>query len=514
MATEQEKRGSDYFQRRKLKPQASLRSSTNEEDGGGLLIGRPIRNCETADSAMALKVIIVGAGLAGSLLANGLLNNDIDFVLYESDEQSSNREGYQIRLGSPALAGFNACLPPEDKDALIAKFGRSGGMISSAPILYNTRFKVLLDLTKFPAYTKSAPINRVILRDFFRKGLDVAEKIQYGKQFKEYRVIPSEDGLSKVEVLFEDGSLDVCDLLISAEGSRSRVNHQIGLDNIVQLTDKWRFLAKGPLSTEKLKSLPPEIKKGPITVLKDGLILFFSAYLPAPKNSTPPGNPDEQGGKEHETISDGASLFWSLSVPSERVQKAGDAAFQDRLAFCIEQLKDWDSGFHEMLKATDDTYIHVFQARASEMPKKTWRVDQRAASKGNPAVGHSHVWLIGDAIHPMLPSRGMGGNQAMRDTADALPIILQLAKKSAHSGLSDVDFEKAVLDYESLMMSRAFGWVKASGGTSGEMVEPESIKGKILLLFAAGVLHIVHVFFLIRTAFGYRPKDDAPELLD
>jgi hypothetical protein len=112
------------------------------------------------------KVIIIGGGMAGSLLANGLLQHDIDFTVYERDVRGSNRAGYQIRLGAPALVGFRACLPPERMELLMKKFGRSGGMISSAPILYSTKLKPLLDLTKFPAYTKSAPINRVILRDF------------------------------------------------------------------------------------------------------------------------------------------------------------------------------------------------------------------------------------------------------------------------------------------------------------------------------------------------------------
>jgi protoporphyrinogen oxidase len=111
------------------------------------------------------KIIIIGGGLAGNLLANGLILRDIDVVVYEKDERGSKREGYQIRIGAAALVGFRACLQSERMD-LLKKFGRSGGMIASAPILYDTKFNCLLDLTKFPSYTKSAPINRVILRDF------------------------------------------------------------------------------------------------------------------------------------------------------------------------------------------------------------------------------------------------------------------------------------------------------------------------------------------------------------
>lgn len=178
---------------------------------------------------MTFKVVVAGGGLAGALLANGLLNNNIDFVVYEADARDSDREGYQIRLGAPALAGFRACLTQQRQDELFPKFGRSGGMISSAPILYDTHLNLLLDLTKFPAYTKSAPISREILRQFLVEPIDAAGKIHYGRKLKSYEVDGSsgnETG-SKVTVVFEDGTKDECDLLIGAEGSRSEVLYSL-----------------------------------------------------------------------------------------------------------------------------------------------------------------------------------------------------------------------------------------------------------------------------------------------
>jgi len=157
-----------------------------------------------------LKVIIIGCGLAGGLLGNGLLRSDINFTVYESDERSDKREGYQIRLGSFAVIGFKACLTAEQQVDLYKMFGRSGGMISWASVLYNAALKSLLDLTKFPAYTKSAPINRVLLRDFLRSPLDQAGRVKFGKKFTGYFVLdrPNSDGSrsSKIAVQFQDGT--------------------------------------------------------------------------------------------------------------------------------------------------------------------------------------------------------------------------------------------------------------------------------------------------------------------
>ena len=75
----------------------------------------------------ALKVIIIGGGLADAMLANGLMNNDVSVTVYERDKEESRREGYQIRLGEASLNGFRACLTPAQIREIEQKFGISSG---------------------------------------------------------------------------------------------------------------------------------------------------------------------------------------------------------------------------------------------------------------------------------------------------------------------------------------------------------------------------------------------------
>lgn len=56
----------------------------------------------------------------------------------------------------------------------------------------------------------------------------------------------------------------------------SQINVQVGLENIYQLTETVGFLAKGHLSAKKLRTLPPEATYGPITCIKNNMVLFFS----------------------------------------------------------------------------------------------------------------------------------------------------------------------------------------------------------------------------------------------
>lgn len=172
-----------------------------------------------------LKVIIIGGGLAGALLGNGLRRKGIDFMVYERDVKDSVREGYQIRLGAAALTGLRACLDESQVQQLMPLFGRAGGVISSAPGLFDTSFNTVLDLSKFPAYEKTAPISRVVLRNFLQKPLAEDGRLHYSKRFIRYEVIGSPGKAQRVRAFFEDGTSDDCDLLVSADGNHSKVRH-------------------------------------------------------------------------------------------------------------------------------------------------------------------------------------------------------------------------------------------------------------------------------------------------
>ena len=64
-------------------------------------------------------------------------------------------------------------------------------------------------------------------------------------------------------------------------------------------------------------------------------------------------------------------------------------------------------------------------------------------------------------------NRGMGGNQAMRDAATALPILVGLASQaSSGQHLSTQSIKEACKEYEDEMIPRAFSWVRKSGGSN------------------------------------------------
>jgi hypothetical protein len=58
---------------------------------------------------------------------------------------------------------------------------------------------------------------------------------------------------------------------------------------------------------------------------------------------------------------------------------------------------------HDIIRAVGNGNIHVLKHKASHEPPKGWR--QKLWASGIPELGSNHVWLLGDAIHPMLPAR-------------------------------------------------------------------------------------------------------------
>ncbi|KAF3025126.1 hypothetical protein E8E14_014667 [Neopestalotiopsis sp. 37M] len=431
--------------------------------------------------------------MSGLLLGNGLLKNNVDFSLYEADSEFSERDGYQIRLGAPALVGFRACLDDDLSKTLYSKFGRSGGVVSAAPALYDSSLNMLLDFSKFPAYTKSAPITRVMLRNTLSAPLKRQGKISYDKKFTRYECIDASSEKPQIKVFFEDGTDDVCDLLVSAEGARSKVNAQIGLNNIIYLPQHRNLSAKCSVSREKILELRPEARRGaPIAVSKDGLFFFFSAYIP-----------DQVDGSDEE-----ASIFWSLIVPAEEVpDTVANGTQREKLQFCCDKVQDWDPTFQSLLRVVGDSEIRAFRHHTSTEPPKDWR--SKAKSQGRAEIGSDHVWLIGDAIHPMTPTRGMGANQAMCDTADILPNIVALARTKERT---EADYSFAVEKYESAMFPRAFAWVRTSGGTDQSVVDASTWTGVVTIFFMARALDLAYAFGWARAALGWVPQDDAPEL--
>ncbi|KAF4553884.1 FAD-binding domain-containing protein 42 [Elsinoe fawcettii] len=456
----------------------------------------------------SFKVIIIGSGLSSSLLANGILHADINVSVYERLKRDAKREGYQIRLGGDALKGMRACLDKQQIEDIVAKFGRANGTRSAAPICYDRDFNVLLDMTQFATFNKSAPINRVVVRDLLAAPLEKAGVLTYDRQFEKYSIIDT-NGHERVRVHFSDGSVEDCDILVGADGSHSRINGQLGLDNLRQLDSHTVVISKCDLPSHRFRELAPQLRDYPVMTFSDNKTLYYCAYLPDKKNDS--GSSDDNKDEIDSSLS---SCMFGVQIPTNHCPPdLASLPNKEQWEFVASELRGWANEYHEIITLLQDSKPYVYHPRASTEPSRHWR--RAVKSSAVPEKGHPRVWLIGDAMHAMLPNRSMGGNTAMRDTATALPLLSDLAATaSTHGGrvITDEVAEKLKL-FEDEVMPRAFGWVRKSGGTTLVPLDTSKWTGRLILWVAAHALNIGALWLWLRSFVVKSVSvDDAPEL--
>uniref|UniRef100_A0A0D2XSL3 FAD-binding domain-containing protein n=1 Tax=Fusarium oxysporum (strain Fo5176) TaxID=660025 RepID=A0A0D2XSL3_FUSOF len=130
-------------------------------------------------------IIVVGGGLAGPLLASGLLQKGIKVNLYERLQEDAKRDGYTIRVAQPCLQAFEDCLSAEEFGKIKRRMGHFEDNQDTTPIWYDHKMNPLLNMSRFST---------------------------------KYH----ESGHEKVRVWFLDGTSVDGDILIAADGSHSK----------------------------------------------------------------------------------------------------------------------------------------------------------------------------------------------------------------------------------------------------------------------------------------------------
>lgn len=81
-------------------------------------------------------VLIIGAGFAGLVLAQGLHRREIPFVVFEQDKLSTRPSGHRFRLDAAGIEAVHETIPLE----LVDLFEKTcPKVISKAPTIRDTR---------------------------------------------------------------------------------------------------------------------------------------------------------------------------------------------------------------------------------------------------------------------------------------------------------------------------------------------------------------------------------------
>ncbi|MFD4791556.1 FAD-dependent oxidoreductase [Streptomyces sp. NPDC058459] len=340
--------------------------------------------------------MVIGAGMGGLVLAQGLRNAGIEVTVHERDTALEQTGGYRLHVNPAAVDVLRRRLPTPVFQAVVAS--------STGPESFR-QFGVLdhrlRQVARIPRGRdgEHLMIGRVALRRLL--GHDLAEVIRFGSEFTGLE--HNADGT--VTAMFADGTRDTADVLVGADGARSRVVAALAGRFTARKLKAFGLAGKAPLSREIRSDLPSALRYGPaFAVAPTGTAVFLTLHDPATASPTP---------RAHQRVSpiiEDGYVLWSVVVPDPAALSAAPAAEHGRpdvLASARHLLTGFAPWTHTVLDRTDPAQAGRFDYYAAD-PEADLTPWQSGAATA-----------IGDAVHAMPPTGGQGASTAIRD-ADLL----------------------------------------------------------------------------------------------
>jgi 2-polyprenyl-6-methoxyphenol hydroxylase-like FAD-dependent oxidoreductase len=368
------------------------------------------------------KILVIGGGLGGLCLAQGLHRAGLEVAVFEKDHDPAGRpQAYRIHINPEGSRALYRCLPPPAWERFVAAAG-----VDPQFGFFTERLECLLTLDLSPrsaaVESRHNSISRILLKQVLLHGMD--GMVHFDKAFRRYEIGRG----GRILARFEDGSAAEGDLLVAADGNHSRVRGQYLPNAQRRDTGAGAIVGQAILDEATQRSFDPEFLKG------SGLVL-------APRGGSMFFAPHRFGGREEAAD----HLLWAFISRTERRGFPADPAGMDGPALkdaALQQIRTWHPAFSRMVSVSQATSISFRQIRASSRVKP-W-----------PA---SRVTLLGDAIHSMTPYRGIGASAALKDAA----VLCGQLESAAAGGKSVVE---AIAAYEAEMRGYGFRAVEKSAG--------------------------------------------------
>lgn len=413
-------------------------------------------------SQKSFHVMVIGGGLGGLCLAQGLRKAGISVAVYERDRTRNERlQGYRIHIEAMGNRALHDCLPPHLFDAYIKTTGSAGAGLLMSDEQLNHLMEFAVDLTKQNNPLESShSVSRITLRQVLLAELD--DVIQFDKCYSHYQ----ENADGSVTAFFEDGSSATGDLLVAADGGNSRVRQQF--------LPQAQRVETGTVAIMGKVVLTPEIHSLLIANQLDWATIvlgpkgrgFFSAVHDLS------GNAGERrgtiGANEEALLEEASTLFentndyyfWAFLTRQKNYPMQRDLqqlSGGELLQIAQSMIGDWHPTLRHLVSLTDQSTVIATPLRIATAVAP-WE--------------SQNITLLGDAIHSMPPTRGIGGNTALRDAQLLCQKLIAVVRQ-------EKTMSEALKEYVTEMLHYSFAAVKSSK-QSLEMIVMENSVGRAL----------------------------------
>ncbi|KAK4801416.1 hypothetical protein SAY86_021903 [Trapa natans] len=344
-----------------------------------------------------LRVLVAGGGIGGLVFALAAKKKGFDVVVFEKDFSAIRGEGQYrgpIQIQSNALAALEA-INMEVAEEVMRTGCITGDRINGLVDGVSGDWYIKFD-TFTPAAERGLPVTRVISR--MRLQQILAQHVGDDVILNESNVVDFEDDDTKVTVTLENGQQFEGDLLIGADGIRSKVRTKL-------FGPKDAVYSGYTCYTGLADFVPADIETVGYRVFLGHKQYFVSSDVGAGKmqwyafHKEPPGGVDDPCGKK------------------------------ERL---IEIFGGWCDNVIDLINATDEDMI-LRRDIYDRTPAFTW--------------GRGRVTLLGDSIHAMQPNLGQGGCMAIEDSYQ-LAVELEKAWKDSVEAGKPLDVISSLKSYE------------------------------------------------------------------
>lgn len=362
-----------------------------------------------------VNVIIVGGGIGGLALAQGLRKHNIDVRVYERDARRDDRlDRYRLAIDPAGSRSLRACLPGPRWQEFLDTTGRPGGgfgfLQPDLRELVRVEDAIMYPDDADPA-ERAYPVDRHTLRGVLLAGLEDA--VHYGKAFERYEFAPG----GRPVACFADGTSVPGDVLVGADGIGSRLRAQRLPAAVRRDAGAFGVGLKLPLNDTTRAWLPASLAHGMNLVLPAAPYFLFTSVF------------------EHRKPAMDDYVLCAFVARNDQFpphpERLDSARLKDRI---VALTSGWHPALRRVIEQCPLADVHAFPFLASERP---------------PPWEPSRVTMLGDAVHGMPPAGGNGANTALRDAA-------LLTRQLARAVRAELPLVDAIGEYEADMREYGF----------------------------------------------------------